>query len=405
MKPWLPAASPVLIIFGLLYPFSMLAQERDSTRSDSAPMAMRQQETSFSAHPCFGGQDHEEEDRRAKKAYANLPGPARFWLTEDAFYIISPQERCAFLLLSTDRERTQFIQQFWARRAPDPTSLDNSFELEHYKRIAFADEKYGERISGWKTDRGRIYILFGPPHSIESHRAGEKNDCPTEVGPQTFPYPAEVWHYHHLRGVDDDVELCFLDPDGSGNFRLSLSPEGKVEPIFIPSDVFGFGNGGIRTKSTRSIELYVGPMPTPQVKFKDLEAIVTARVIRDQVRFDHRIEYSKATDATTLARITVSIPAEQANSAGYSGGSPAEFEVFGRISEPSGWVARTLESKIPPDERRDAFHSRPGEQIIAALAPGTHRLAIVVKNVATGEVGVSDTSIEVPSYTELDAKK
>ncbi|MGC1616884.1 MAG: GWxTD domain-containing protein [Candidatus Acidiferrum sp.] len=328
---------------------------------------------------------------------------ARFWLNEDAFYIISPQERCAFLRLSTDQERTQFIEQFWARRAPDPTSLDNSFEIKHYERIAFADEKYGGRFSGWKTDRGRIYILFGPPDSIESRRAGEKNDWPVEVGPQTFPYPAEAWHYHHLRGVEEDVELTFLDPDGSGNYRLSLSPEGKGEPIFFPSENPPRSiSGGVDKKSSQSIELHIGPMPTPQVQFKDLEACVTARIIRDQVRFNHRVKFSKATDATTLARISVDVSGEQPNSAGNNTASPAAFEIFGRISEPSGWVVRTFEGKISFDERNNTAQAE--DRFIAALAPGTYRLAIAVKNMVTGEVGTLSTSMQVPTYDELGAK-
>ncbi|MGC2891496.1 MAG: GWxTD domain-containing protein [Candidatus Acidiferrum sp.] len=329
---------------------------------------------------------------------------ARFWLTEDAAYIISPQERCAFLRLSTDQERAQFIEAFWARRAPDSTSLDNSFELEHYERIAFANEKYGGRISGWKTDRGRIYILFGPPDSIESHRAGEKNELPTEVGPLTFPYPAEVWHYHHLRGVEEDVGVTFLDPDGSGNYRLSLSPEGKEEPIFVTSGKLARSGGGeVNKKSSQSIVLFVGQRPTPQVQFKDLEACVTARIIRDQVRFNHRIEFSKATDATTLARISVDVSREQPNSAGNNTASPAAFEIFGRISEPSGWVVRTFEVKISFDERNKTAQAE--DRFIVPLAPGTYKLAIAVKNVASGEVGTLATSMQVPSYDELSSRK
>jgi GWxTD domain-containing protein len=404
MKSCPPAVCSALIVLGLLCSSSIFAQEWDSAQTDSVPAGTRPKETFARPPRCFGGQDHEEESRLAKKAYANLPALARFWLNEDAVYIISPQERCAFLRLSTDQERAQFIEAFWARRAPDPTSLDNSFELEHYERIAFADEKYGGRISGWKTDRGRIYILFGPPDSIESHRAGEKNDQPTEVGPQTFPYPAEVWHYHHLRGVEEDVGVTFLDPDGSGNYRLSLSPEGKEEPIFATSEKLPRSGGGeVNKKSSQSIVLFVGQMPTPQVQFKDLEACVSARIIRNQVPFNHRIEFSKATDATTLARISIYPAGEQPNPTGNSNASVGIFEVFGRISERSGWIVRTIEAFISLDGRKNT--ARAEGHFIAALAPGTYRLAIAVKNMVNGEVGTLGTPMQVPTYDELNAKK
>ncbi len=400
MKPLSPIAYPALILLALVYTPSNLAQGRGSTGTDAVSMAMRAQTTPASPPPCFGGQDHEEESRLAKKAYANLPALARFWLTEDAAYIISPQERCAFLRLSTDQERAQFIEQFWARRAPDPTSLDNSFELEHYERIAFADERYGGRISGWKTDRGRIYVIFGRPDSIESHRAGEKNDRAAEDGVESFPFPCEFWHYSYLEGIGKNVEVGFVDKDGSGNYRLSISPEARDEPIFILSEAFRYD--GINTEATQSTVLFVGQRPTPQVQFKDLEACVTARIIRDQVRFNHRIDFSKATDATTLARISIYPAGERPDSAGSSISSVRVFEVFGRISEPSGWVVRTFEAYISLDGRNNAV--QPGGQFIAALAPGTYRLAIAVKNMVTGKVGTLGTSMQVPTYDELGAK-
>ncbi|HEU0047840.1 MAG TPA: GWxTD domain-containing protein, partial [Nitrososphaera sp.] len=129
---------------------------------------------------------------RENEAIASLPKIARFWLTEDAIYIISPEERCAFLHLATDEERDQFIEQFWSGRAPDPTSVDNSFKREHYERIVFANEKFSGQLPGWKTDRGRVYVTYGPPDSIESHQSGEKTGRPPEKGPETYEFSWEA---------------------------------------------------------------------------------------------------------------------------------------------------------------------------------------------------------------------
>jgi GWxTD domain-containing protein len=236
MQPCLSTACRALMVLGLLYPASIVAQDGDSTRTDTVPMSMNGNRTLTRTSPCFEGRGSKQEKQRENKAIANLPEFARFWLTEDVVYLISPEERCAFLHLASDRERDQFIEQFWSRRAPDPTSLENSFKHAHYERIALADEKYGTEVPGWKTDRGRIYVTFGPPDSLESHRAGEKTGRPRAEGEEwyeTYQYSWEGWYYRHLDGVGENLELEFVDPSESGDYRLATPTEMKDKLIFL----------------------------------------------------------------------------------------------------------------------------------------------------------------------------
>ena len=117
----------------------------------------------------------------------------RKWLDEDVSYIITNEERAAFKALKTDEEREQFIEQFWLRRDPTPDTVDNEFKEEHYARIAYANERFASGIPGWKTDRGRIYIIYGKADEIESHPSGGTIDRPIEEGggtTSTFPF---VW--------------------------------------------------------------------------------------------------------------------------------------------------------------------------------------------------------------------
>src|SRR5215472_7454663 len=102
-----------------------------------------------------------EHKRRIKKTLKELDTPYKQWLNEDVVYIISPEERQAFLQLETNEEREQFIEQFWLRRSSNPDLPENDFKEEHYRRIAYANEHYASGIPGWKTDRGRIYIIWG----------------------------------------------------------------------------------------------------------------------------------------------------------------------------------------------------------------------------------------------------
>ena len=119
------------------------------------------------------------------------------WLKETAVYIITPQERAAFVALTSDEERDRFIEQFWQRRSPHPeTPNHNEFRWEHYRRFAYANERFAERgTSGWKTDRGRIYIVYGPPDEIEIHHDTH----------------LEQWLYHYIPGVGANVIMDFVD--------------------------------------------------------------------------------------------------------------------------------------------------------------------------------------------------
>src|SRR5205809_6508787 len=128
--------------------------------------------------------------RKMKRTLKELDNAYKQWLTEDVTYIITPDERNAFLQLQTNEEREQFIEQFWLRRSSNPDLPDNDFKEEHYRRIAYANEHYASGIPGWKTDRGRMYIMWGPADEVESHPTGGTYDRPMEEGGgSTSTYP------------------------------------------------------------------------------------------------------------------------------------------------------------------------------------------------------------------------
>jgi GWxTD domain-containing protein len=148
--------------------------------------------------------------------------PYDSWLNEEVAYIITPSERAAFQKLTTNAERDEFIAQFWERRNPDPGSSTNAFKEEYYRRIAYANEHFTSTRPGWKTDRGHMYILYGPPDEIDAHDASE-------------PYPFEVWTYQRLEGVGNGVCFMFVDLNGKGDFDLTTPPwKWPVKP-FKPS--------------------------------------------------------------------------------------------------------------------------------------------------------------------------
>lgn len=139
--------------------------------------------------------------------------PWQKWLDQDVVYIISDEERAAFEGLKTDEERQHFIEQFWSRRNPTPGTPENEFKKEHYRRIAYANDHFrtASGTTGWRTDRGRMYIVYGPPDEIDSHVNGSAK----------IPHPFESWGYRHVDGLGDNLFLTFVDQAGHGDYKLA----------------------------------------------------------------------------------------------------------------------------------------------------------------------------------------
>lgn len=142
--------------------------------------------------------------------------PYEKWLTEDVAYIIRDDERQAFQRLATNEEREEFVKQFWLRRDPTPDTLVNEYKEEHYRRIGYVNRFYssGSELAGWKTDRGRVYITYGPADEIESHPSGSA----------AKPYPYEQWRYKLIEGVGQNVIIDFEDKGRTGDFHMTMDP-------------------------------------------------------------------------------------------------------------------------------------------------------------------------------------
>src|SRR5579885_1375099 len=368
--------------------------------------------------------------RKMKAALKELDDQYKQWLNEDVVYIISPEERSAFLQLATNEEREQFIEQFWLRRSSNPDLPDNDFKEEHYRRIAYANEHFASGIPGWKTDRGRIYIIWGPPDEIESHPTGGTYDRPIEEGGgSTTTYPWERWRYRYLEGIGNNVELEFVDPSGSGEYHLTMDPSEKDALLHVPgaglSLMEQMGLASKADRFTRSdgtnlpttlggqpasmnefnrLELYVKVQQAPPVKFKDLEALVTSRIVRDQVHFMWRTDFLKVTNDTVLVPVTIQIPNNQLSFQNKDGVHSATLNIFGRVSTLTGRVVQTFEDAVSKDFPDSLFQQSVKLQSIyqkaVPLRPGLYRLDLVIKDVQSGNVGVVNTRLAVPRYED-----
>ena len=173
---------------------------------------------------------------KAQKALRQeLKGTYKTWLNEEVPYIISDDERKAFMTLSNDEERESFIENFWLRRNPNPDSPENEFREEHYRRIAYANEHFAAGKPGWKTDRGHIYIAYGAADSIDSHPSGGMYERPMEEGGgETSTFPFEVWHYRYLEGIGENIDIEFVDTCQCGDYHFTIDRSEKDALLHVP---------------------------------------------------------------------------------------------------------------------------------------------------------------------------
>jgi GWxTD domain-containing protein len=369
-----------------------------------------------------------ERKKKEKDLFNELDSQYKKWLNEDVVYIITPEERSAFLHLSTNEERESFIENFWARRNPDPDSPENTFKEEHYRRIAYANEHYASGIPGWKTDRGRIYIMWGQPDETDSHPSGGTYERPPEEGGgETTTYPFEDWRYRYLEGIGENVIIEFVDPTMTGEYHLTMDPSEKDALTYVPgagltiAESMGMSSKLQRFQNTdgthmgesmggqpesynefERLDLYAKIQQAPPVKFKDLEAVVTSRLVKDQVKFDYRFDFLRVTSDTVLVPITVQIPTRQLSFVEKDGVDTATLNLFARITSLTGRIVQTFEdtlnNRVPASILQQSLATSQIYQKAVNLTPGLYRLDIVIKDTTSQNVGVVNTRLAVPQF-------
>jgi GWxTD domain-containing protein len=386
------------------------------------------------------GEDHsgdplkrpiEEKRRKAneKSFKKELKGEYKKWLDEDVRWIISDDERKTFMQLSNDEERDQFIEAFWQRRNPNPDSEDNEFKEEHYARIAYANDHFAAGIPGWKTDRGRIYIMYGKPDEIESHPSGGAYDRPMEEGGgSTSTYPFEDWRYRYLEDIGQEVIIEFVDTCMCGDYHMTMDRSEKDALLNVPGaglslyEQMGMSNkadrfsGGmerlgrgpnsqeLQTKEFDRLEQYAKLNRAPTVKFKDLEEVVKSKIVYNLMPFDVRTDFVKITSDTVLVPVTVQIKNRDITFNNKDGVQHGVVNIFGRLSTLTGKIAQTFEDTVMADVpaellSREAENSKVYWKAVP-LRPGRYRLDVVVKDVNGDRMGTWSRGIIVPDFSD-----
>ena len=208
-----------------------------------------------------------QKKQNAKSLRKELGTSYKKWLDQDVRWIITDDERKAFMQLSNNEERDQFIEAFWQRRNPNPDSEENEFKDEHYRRIEYANEHYAAGKPGWMTDRGRIYIVYGPADEIDSHPSGGTYERPMEEGGgETSTFPFEDWRYRYIEGIGQEVIIEFVDTCMCGDYHMTIDRSEKDALKNVPNagltlyEQMGMSSKADRFNGSGLEQLGAGPM-------------------------------------------------------------------------------------------------------------------------------------------------
>jgi GWxTD domain-containing protein len=404
-------------------------QNQDQKQPDA--QAAASQDTDQDQNPLNRQLPDKTRFKQQKQLRQELGKTYKEWLDQDVAYIISDQERKAFLNLSNDEERDAFIEQFWRRRNPDPDSPENTAREEHYRRIAYANDHYAAGKPGWKTDRGRIYIEWGAPDSVDSHASGGMYNRPFEEGGgMTTTFPFEVWHYRYLPGLGENVNIEFVDSCQCGDFHFTIDPSEKDALLHTPgegltdyeqmhhkdkSDRFrcagvGFCGGGpagqgAQAKEFDRIEEAAKLFAPPPEQFKDLDAFVSQHKILSgpALPFEVRTDFVKVTDDMDLVPVTLQFNNKDITFVTKDGVAKSELDILGRFTTLTGRTVQTFENQVEVEEPAELLQNEMAKKSVywkaIPLPPGLYRLDIVVKDVNNPDhMGIYGRGIPVPEF-------
>ena len=399
--------------------FLVQAQDKNSKSDGSAKAQSDGQQD-----PLKRARKKDDKDANNEK----LGGVYKKWLDEDVRWIITDEELSAFKKLQNNAERDTFIEGFWQRRDPTPDTAENEYKEEHYRRIAYANEHYAAGMPGWRTDRGRIYIMYGPPTSIESHpMGGPYQRSAEEGGGSTETFPFEVWRYRYLEGIGQEIEIEFVDDCGCGAYEMTLDRSKKDALLHVPNaglttmeemgqankadrfrgglESLGSGpfNANNQSKQFDRMETFSKLNRAPDIKFKDLQnELVTHKFRTNLLPFDVQVDFVKLTSDTVLVPITLQVPLKGLTFANKDGVQRAVVNVYGQLTKLSGQIVQTFEETLHRDIPAELLEKELNNTSLywkaLPMRPGLYRLDVVMKDVNGDKTGIFSRSYTVPDF-------
>src|SRR5713101_8316809 len=417
-----------VLMIGALMGLGGMAAAQEKDKSDADAQASPDGQTDPLKRPV----SQKQKKQNSKSLRQELSHRDKVWLDQDVAWIITDEERAAFKQLSNDEERENFIESFWQRRDPTPDTAENEFKEEHYRRIAYANEHFPAGIPGWKTDRGRIYIMYGPADEIESHPSGGTYDRPMEEGGgSTSTFPFEQWRYRYLEGIGQEVIIELVDSCMCGDYHMTMDRSEKdalkytpnpgltlYEQMGMTSKANRFTNGGIeqlgaspfnhdqQTKQFYRLEQFAKLQAAPAIKFKDLEEVVRHKITINLMPFDVRADFVKVTSDTVLVPVTIQIKNRDVTFQNKDGVERGTVNIFGRVTTLTGKIVQTFEDTVQVDVPVELLPKTAENSSVywkalpLRISQNRYRLDIAVKDVNGDRTGSWSHAIQIPDFSE-----
>ncbi|MBP6909950.1 MAG: GWxTD domain-containing protein [Candidatus Saccharicenans sp.] len=368
---------------------------------------------------------------RKKEPPVKLPDQYRKWLEQEVVYIITPAEKEIFLKLNSDRERDLFIEAFWKHRDPIPETEENEFKIEHYKRIDYVNRYFGREAAkpGWMTDRGRMYIILGPPNDIQ-HIDGK-----SEI------YNCEIWFYQGKQdlGLPPGFNLLFFQERGTGEMRL-YSPAADGPQALLtgywgdPADysraysslreidlnlanismslIPGDENLGLGRPSLSSDLLLRQIEQTPQKMVEDKYARKFFEY-KDIIDVDYSVNYIDSDalvrvlkDPSGLYFIHYDLEPSRLSINQYDNQYATNFKVNGLLSTVDGKLVyqfeKTFPVKLTSAQMKERQHLPLAIYDVFPCVPGEYKLSILAKNEASKEFTSLEQTIRIPEKVQVE---
>ncbi len=362
---------------------------------------------------------------RAGSSTDPLPPRYRNWLDQEVVYIVSPVERQVFLQLQTDRERDVFIEAFWRQRDPTPGTPANEFKTEHYVRLTYVNRYFSRSAPkpGWKTDRGRIYIILGKPMNVLNLENKQGLN------------PAEIWYYEDLAkfGLPDGLNLIFYQEHGLGDYKLySPTLDGPqallqaysgrandfeaaynaildLEPSLAnPSLSLISGEAaGAQLRSALSSDIVLDKIQTvPWAKIEDLYA-------RKFLEFKDRIEVEYSTnyltcsplvriqlDPSGIALVHYAVEIGKLSLAEYDHKFATALKISGSVNTPEGKPVyqfdKTASLNVSEAQLPEILRQPFNYHDVFPLIAGRYQLSVLIKNEVSKEFTSFEQTLVVP---------
>jgi GWxTD domain-containing protein len=363
----------------------------------------------------FPGQD---------KSPVGLPAHDQAWLNEEVAYIITPKEHDVFLKLRTDRDRDIFVEAFWKQRDPTPGTPKNEFREEHYRRISYANKMFGRStpVPGWKTDRGRIYIILGEPKGIERY------DSVQNVN------PTEIWFYlgDPALGMPTGFNVIFFKDHGTGDYIL-YSPAGHGPRSLLAAPTSGSQDDRAAyaelsrlepNLARQTLSLIPGERSYPGSLSLASDALVSSiyalprKMVRDTyadallkykdiVEVEYTANYIDSDGLAWVVRdpsgfFEVHYAVEPKKISVEESGDrfEARFEIVGRVSDPLGKTVYQFEKSFPFSFSREDIEGKYSKSVSLQdtfpLVPGRYTLDLLLKNTGSREFSSVTAALAVP---------